>query len=85
MRWSIRYEKSAEREIDALDPPVRRRILDAIGALAADPRSAANVKPLKGSDRFRLRVGDWRVVYTLRDDVLIVVVIEIGHRRDIYR
>lgn len=40
---------------------------------------------MKGSDLYRLRVGDWRVVYALRDDVLMVLVVRIGHRREVYR
>ena len=85
MTWSIRYERRAERVLDRLDATVRRRILGAIDILADDPRSATNVKALVGTDLFRLRVGDWRVVYELHDDVLLVLVIEIGHRREIYR
>jgi mRNA-degrading endonuclease RelE of RelBE toxin-antitoxin system len=53
----IRYEREAERAIDRLDPQVRRRILLAIGNLARDPRSVAGVKAMKGTDRYRLRVG----------------------------
>jgi mRNA interferase RelE/StbE len=85
MTWTIRYEREAESEIDALDPSVRRRVLIAIGNLARDPRSAPNVKAMKGSDAYRLRVGDWRVVYTLHDDVLTVLVVRVAHRRDVYR
>lgn len=85
MSWAVRYEWEAERAIDALDPSVRRRILLAIGNLARDPRSAPNVKPMKGDDRYRLRVGDWRVIYTLHDAVLMVLVVQVGHRREVYR
>ena len=85
MTWAIRYKREAERAIDALDPSVRRRVLLAIGNLARDPRSVPNVKAMKGSDEYRLRVGDWRVVYTLRDDVLMVLVVRIAHRREAYR
>ena len=85
MTWTIRYEREAERAIDALDPVARRRILIAIGRLAADPRGAGNVKALRGSDNYRLRAGDWRVIYTLRDDVLVVLVLRVAHRREVYR
>lgn len=70
MTWTVRYERDAERAIDALDPSVRRGVLLAIGRLARDPVVAATVKAMKGGDEYRLRVGDWRVVYTLHDDVL---------------
>jgi mRNA interferase RelE/StbE len=83
--WAIRYVREAERDIDALDPQIRRRILLAIGNLARDPRAAPNVKALKRHDRYRLRVGDWRVIYTLQQDALVVLVVRIGHRREVYR
>ena len=69
----------------ALDRPVQARILRSLHRLAAAPRSAANVKALKGNARYRLRVGDWRVIYTLLDDVLVVLVVRIAHRREAYR
>jgi mRNA interferase RelE/StbE len=83
--WAIQYERQAERAIDALDPLIRRRVLNAIGALAADPRAAPNVKALQGQSAYRLRIGDWRVIYTLQDDVLTVLVIRVAHRREAYR
>ena len=85
MTWTIRYEREAERAIDALDPVARKRVLLAIGALATDPRKAANVTTMKGSDLYRLRVRDWRVVYALHEAVLTVLVVRIGHRREVYR
>ena len=85
MAWDIRYHPQADRDIDRLDPLIRRRVLAAIGALAQEPRAAANAKALKGSDRHRIRVGDWRVIYTLHDDVLLVLVLRVAHRREAYR
>lgn len=85
MTWTIRYARQAERAIDALDPPVRRRVMLAIDTLVGDPRSASNVTKLQGRDEYRLRVGDWRVVYTLHEDVLLVLVVRVGHRREVYR
>jgi mRNA interferase RelE/StbE len=46
---------------------------------------AANVKALRGGDRYRLLVGDWRVIYSLHDDVLLVLVPRVGHRREVHR
>ncbi len=85
MIWTVRFTPEAERQADALDPPIRRRIALRLAEMAADPRAAANVKALKGGDRYRLRVGDWRVIYSLHDDVLLVLVLRIGHRSDVYR
>ena len=59
--------------------------LDALRPMLADnPRPPGSIK-LKGEDSYRIRVGDYRIIYTIQDDRLIVLVIEVGHRRDIYR
>lgn len=84
MTWAICYTQAADRDIDALDPAVRRRIHAAIGRPARDPHRAANVKVLRGSDLFRLCVGDRRVIYTLRDEALIILVVRVGHRGAVY-
>ncbi len=69
----------------ALDRPAQERILKSLAVLANDPRAARNVKALQGQPSYRLRVGDWRVIYTLRDEVLTVMVVRIAHRREAYR
>ena len=60
--WTLRYSRAAEKDIARLDPPIRRRILRALGHLAEDPRSARGLRKLSGRSESRLRVGDWRVV-----------------------
>ncbi len=85
MTWTVRFTPEAERQADALDPPIRRRIAERLAHLARDPRVAASVKALAGGTLYRLRVGDWRVIYSLQDDVLLVLVLRVGHRRDVYR
>jgi mRNA interferase RelE/StbE len=82
--WTVRFTPAAQRQADSLDPPVRQRIANSLARLALDPHRAANVKALRGDSRYRLRVGDWRVIYTLEDDVLVVLVIRVGHRREVY-
>ena len=84
VRWTVRWEPSAEKVLDALDGSQRERIIRAVATLAADPYSSRNVKALRGGG-FRLRVGDWRVVYALRNDELVVLIVRIGHRREVYR
>jgi mRNA interferase RelE/StbE len=59
---------------------IRRKVQE----VAADPANARNVKKLKGRDGYRLRVGDWRVVYDIEAGKLVLIVIEIGPRGDIY-
>lgn len=62
---------------------MRPRIQGAIALLAQDPRPPAS-RPLRGRPGFRVRVGNYRIIYTVADDVLLVVVVTLGHRRDIY-
>ena len=59
------------------------RVRGAIALLAQDPRPPAS-RPLRGRPGYRVRVGDYRIIYTVADDVLLVVVVTLGHRRDVY-
>ncbi|MGD0691683.1 MAG: type II toxin-antitoxin system RelE/ParE family toxin [Acidimicrobiales bacterium] len=52
--------------------------------MANDPRPPAS-RPLRGRDGYRLRVGDYRIIYTINDRVLLIVVVTVGHRRDVYQ
>ena len=63
---------------------MRPRIEGALALLAQDPRPPAS-RPLKGRPGYRVRVGDYRIIYTVEDDVLLIVVVALGHRRDVYR
>ena len=85
MTWRVEFHPSARAELLKLDRPIQTRVLRDLHKLAADPRAAGSVKALKGSDEYRLRVGDWRVVDTLHDSVLMVLVMRIAHRREVYR
>jgi len=67
-----------------LDRDVQLRIRGAIALLAQDPRPPT-ARALRGRPGCRVRVGDYRIIYTVDDDVLVVVVVALGHRRDIYR
>lgn len=82
-RYRIELRPAALRTLRKLDPQVRRRIQGAIALLAEDPRPPS-VKKLKGRDAFRIRTGSYRVIYTIEDDVLLIVVVSLGHRRDVY-
>jgi mRNA interferase RelE/StbE len=81
--YRIELRPAAARALRKLDPPIGRRVQGAIALLAQDPRPPAS-RALKGRPALRVRVGDYRVVYTVRDDLLLVVVITLGHRRDVY-
>ena len=67
-----------------VDPKMRPRIEGAIALLAEDPRPPAS-RPLTGRAGYRVRVGDYRIIYTIQDDMLLIVVVSLGHRRDVYR
>ncbi len=83
--YSIRYTESASRFLKELEPRMRVRITTRIAALAQDP-SPPRSRKLKTEERaFRIRVGDYRVVYDVLHDVVIVLVLRIGHRKDVYR
>jgi len=81
--YRIELRPAAIRALRKLDPPIRRRVQGAIALLAQNPRPPA-ARPLKGRPALRVRVGDYRVIYTVQDDVLLIVVITLGHRRDVY-
>ena len=83
--WSIAYTDEALRALARIDRAVAKRIRAKILDLARDPRAPNNnVKKLTGVEGYRLRVGDWRVIYALRQQVLTVVVIGVGHRSEVY-
>ena len=84
-RYRIELTRDALRDLAKLDKPVRRRVQGAIDRLADDPHPAGMIALRGAPGAFRIRVGDYRVIYVLRDDLLLVVVIDIGHRRDVYR
>jgi mRNA interferase RelE/StbE len=67
-----------------LDKKVIQVIKTAIASLANDPRPSG-CKKLKGEDAYRIRVGDYRVIYEIEDDKIIVIVVSVGHRKDIYK
>ncbi len=81
--YRIELRPAAVRALRKLDPQVRHRLQGAIALLAQDPRPPA-ARALLGRPGFRIRVGDYRIVYTVADDVLLVVVVALGHRREVY-
>ena len=83
--YQIAFTPAARRQLASLDPPTRRRIARRIEALGTDPRPPGAEMLKGGEGELRIRVGDWRVIYVVRDDELLVLVVKIGHRGDIYR
>jgi len=84
--YSIEYSKSARKALKGMPQTTARRILDKVEALAADPMEVNNnVKKLTNHPGYRLRFGDWRVVYLVYEKVLLIVVVRIAPRGDAYR
>lgn len=85
MAYQVEIQRSAEKELAALPSNLQARIFKAIDGLATDPRPNG-CKKLSGSkNAYRVRVGEYRIVYEIYDGVLVVIVIRVAHRRDVYR
>ena len=85
MAYTVLVERSALRALKRLPERIRARIDEHILALAANPRPQG-VEKLSGSDcSYRLRVGDYRVLYEIHDEILHVLVVKVAHRREVYR
>ena len=84
MPYTVVINRSAERELKSLAPEIARRIGNRLRALSEDPRPAQS-RRLRGSPNFRLRVGDYRAIYSVDDAAERVTIVAVGHRRDVYR
>lgn len=85
MRYSIVIKKSAEKELLHLPSPYIHKIRATISSLAENPRPH-DCKKLSGSqNEYRVRIGMYRILYVIHDNILTVFVIKIGHRKDVYR
>ena len=82
--YSLFIKPSAAKEIEGLPKPARGRIVAKIRSLSSDPRPPGCEK-LSGHDQYRIRQGHYRILYEIHDLKLIVVVVKVGHRRDVYR
>lgn len=85
MTYRVEVAPAAVRQLRTLDAVARRRIRAAIELLAEQPRPSGAKKLVGGKGEWRVRTGDYRIVYEIHDDVLLVLVVTVGHRRDIYR
>ena len=85
MAYSILLAPPAERQLKSLTEPVQKRIVKRLRTLRANPRPQG-VKKLSSEDNlYRIREGDYRIIYTIRDKELIVLVVKIGARKEVYR
>ncbi|HNT36636.1 MAG TPA: type II toxin-antitoxin system RelE/ParE family toxin [bacterium] len=84
-RYSISITASAQRSIARLEKPIQRRIQQAIDRLEETPRPFGAEKMQGEPNGYRLRVGDYRILYEIGDRELLVLVVKVGHRREVYR
>ena len=84
MTYSVSILRSAQKSLGSVPSNVQIRIIRVIRQLAATPRSST-VKKLSGRNAWRIRIGDYRIIYEINDADLLILVVAIGHRREIYR
>ena len=82
--YSIYFKESARKELDGIPKRDLRRIMEKIASLAENPRPAGSEK-LSGQERYRIRQGNYRILYSIHDGELIVWVVRVGYRREVYR
>jgi len=82
--YRVQIKKSAAKELEALPTIDRQRIVERIRSLSTNPRPMGSEK-LTGEERYRIRQGDYRILYEIHDRKIFVVVIKIGNRRNVYR
>ena len=84
-QYAVSFRRSAEKDLRRLDTAVQRRVLRSINALARNPRPNGCRKLVGSENAFRIRVGDYRVIYTVEDAILVVAIESVRHRREVYR
>ncbi len=85
MRYELIIKPSAEKALDRLPRVARQRLVDAMRELREQPRPVGALKLAGEENTYRLRVGDYRIVYEIHDDVLLLLVLRVAHRKDAYR
>ena len=83
MSYRIELRPAAVKALRRIDPQDRPRVQGAIALLGENPRPPG-AKTLQGRDGLRVRIGNYRIIYTVDDGVLLVVVVTLGHRKDVY-
>jgi mRNA interferase RelE/StbE len=83
-KYSVFILPSAQKEILALPKPARERVIRAIQALEENPRPQGS-KKLVGTDAWRVRVGEYRIIYSIEDNILKIEVVRVAHRKEVYR
>lgn len=84
-RWRVIVERNAEKNMSKLPKDIQARLLIAFDRLAENPRHAGVIRLQGYSELYRARVGDWRIIFTIRDEQLLVIVVEVDSRGSVYR
>jgi mRNA interferase RelE/StbE len=82
--YKVYFKESVEKDLSAIPKEDLKKILRRIEMLAVDPRPSGHEK-LTGQERYRVRQGRYRIVYSIQDEVLTVWIVKVGHRKDVYR
>ena len=82
--YNILFKDSVRKDLDAIAKGDLQRIMERIGRLAVDPRPVGSEK-LSGQEKYRVRQGNYRIVYSIQENELTVWVVKVGHRREVYR
>ncbi len=82
--YRIVFKQSVTKDLRPIPKKDVQRILQRIDGLAEDPRPAGAEK-LSGDEKYRIRQGNYRILYTIEDDIITVTIVKVGHRRDVYR
>ena len=85
MIYRLEIVPAAQKELSLLPLRDRKRVDDRIRSLAENPRPPGAIALSGHKDLFRLRVGSYRVIYRIREEVLLVLIVKVGHRREVYR
>jgi mRNA interferase RelE/StbE len=85
MSYQIEFTRPAAKQLKALPGDIQSRLELKIDTLTQEPRPPGVIKLQGDEDLYRIRVGDYRIIYTIQDDILVVLVVTVGHRRDVYR
>ncbi len=83
-KYKIEFKKSAIKELNTTPKNDLKRILAKIKSLSENPRPKGCIK-LSGKERYRVRQGNYRILYSIEDDILVVYVVKVGHRKNVYR
>jgi mRNA interferase RelE/StbE len=83
--YTVQFTPSAKRELSKLSLQVRARIVGALDALKENPHMPGVTKLSGQWNTHRFRVGDYRILYTIENDEMLILVVKVGHRRDVYR